>query len=142
MVDEEIEAMGYAIPSNIVVAVVNKIMTQGNVTIASLGVTYEATEETARFDQTTQTYILSEKVVVTTNSLLGVFSSGLKTGDVIAGIKLATADKYTEVTREYILTDFLLSCQEGDEITILVNRNGETLELTAVLNSAHFEKVI
>lgn len=138
MVDEEIEAMGYAIPSNNALAVAQQIIDNGKVSKCLLGVTLAVTDSTAVYDTETQVLTIVEQVTVDAVGT-GAASGVLKKGDVL--VSFTHGGTTTKITRDYILLDLMLRCRVGDQVTLRFVRNGTEHTETITIGSQHVTTV-
>ena len=138
MVDEEIEAMGYAIPSNNAYAVARQIIDNGKVTKCLLGVTLKVAGRTVDYDAATGVFNITEQVVVESIGT-GAASNVLKKGDVL--VSFTHNGTTTKITRDYILLDLMLRCRVGDEVTVRFIRDGAEQEATITIGVLHVTTV-
>ncbi len=138
MVDEEIEAMGYAIPSNNALAVAQQIIDNGKVSKCLLGVTLAVTDSTAVYDTETQVLTIVEQVTVDAVGT-GAASGVLKKGDVL--VSFTHGGTTTKITRDYILLDLMLRCRVGDQVTLRFVRNGTEYTEAITIGSQHVTTV-
>lgn len=138
MVDEEIEAMGYAIPSNNAYAVARQIIDNGKVTKCLLGVTLKVSGRTVDYDAATGVFNITEQVVVESIGT-GAASNVLKKGDVM--VSFTHNGTTTKITRDYILLDLMLRCRVGDEVTVRFIRDGAEREATITIGVLHVTTV-
>ena len=129
IVEDGVENIGYAIPSNVAVAIANNIIdycygtTVERVQRAFLGITLNATDSRAVFDSQTGTTVIKETVLVdeiSNNSLAdGVFQKG----DIL--VSATFKEKTIEIFRQYHIIDMMLDVRAGDTVTINIIRGGE-----------------
>ena len=119
-VEDETDNMGYALPITQVKYLIENIEdNNGVVQRAMLGITSAKTKSVASLND-------SGKLVITEDVTVASISSGaaadgkLKVGDVFKSITIG--GKTTEITRNYILNDLLLTVRKGDTITLKVFR--------------------
>ncbi len=121
--EEAVEGMGYAIPSNTVIPIINQLLTEGSVPRPFLGIT--GTDVT---NSLSDLYGLPVGVLVTEVVAGGsADSAGIQSGDIItdfAGQKIMSMDTLVEVLAEQ---------EVGSQVEVRVIRNGDkavTLTLT------------
>ena len=137
IVDSTVENIGYAIPSNVAIAVADNIVDNcfgkntKSVKRAQLGVTLGSSDSMAIMDEESGMIKVKETVTVA-EILSGSPAIGnLKVGDVI---KSATLKSETiEVTRKHHIIDLLLKARVGDTVSIKVYRNGKEVDVNIVI---------
>lgn len=136
IVDDGVENIGYAIPSNVAVAVADNIIDYCSGTDveraqrAMLGITVTSSGSRAVYDAETGLARIEETV-----SVYGVSDGSPAEGRLLAGDIIVSAElngKTVTVTRQYHVTDLMLAARSGDTVSIKVkrNENGETAEKT------------
>lgn len=114
--EEAVEGMGYAIPSNTVIPIINQLLTEGSVPRPFLGIT--GTDVT---NSLSNLYGLPVGVLVTEVVSGGsAASAGIQSGDIItdfAGEKIMSMDKLVEVLAEQ---------EVGSQVEVRIIRNGDT----------------
>lgn len=118
-----VENIGYAIPSSIAIKVADNIIANNSVKKLILGVTVQATNSKAVYNEDTLATTIEEDIVVyeiTENSISQTL--GLQIGDVITSIQINST--LYSLTRMYQLPDLLLMVKNGDSISINITRNG------------------
>ena len=144
-IDDEVDNMNYAIPSNTVSGVIKGLETYClNSTNESLyrayfGVDVEITDSVGVFN--------SEKNRVETRETVKV--SGVASGSLAYG-KLQVGDKFVSITyhgttkaitRSYQIIDVVLSLNVGDEVTFKVVRNGAATDVKMTVTQSCMTKV-
>ncbi len=118
---------GFAVPSNLVNKVVGDLLEFGTVQRGYLGVTIrDITGDFAReegLDVTSGVYIDS---VITESA---ADKAGLQSGDVVTEIEGRT------ITQSSQLQEMVARQRPGDEVEMVINRNGKIIERTATLQS-------
>lgn len=122
--EETVEGMGYAIPSNTVIPIINQLLTEGSVPRPFLGIT--GTDVT---NSLSNLYGLPVGVLVTEVVSGGsADSAGIQSGDIItdfAGEKIMSMDT---------LVDILAKQEVGSKVEVRIIRNGDTpLTLTLTI---------
>lgn len=129
IVDDGVENIGYAIPSNVAVSIAENIIDycygteEERVQRALLGITVSALDSKAVYDSTTG--LISIKEIV---SVYEVSSGSLADGVLQAGDVLVSANingNTTEITRQYHIIDMMLDVRVGDVVTLHILRAGE-----------------
>ena len=121
VVQPDVEGIGFSIPSNTVKRVVGDLMEHGRVLRPMLGVV--PTDLSQYTGDTTDRGVLIREIVPGS----AAERNGLLPGDVI----IAVGEK--EINYLAQLFDALLEYYPGDRVSITVRRNGQLLNLTAVL---------
>ena len=138
-VDEEIEGMCYAIPSNVAIAIANKIINtcdgEETVTITkvSLGASFEIASSRSEYNSETKKTSIIQTVSVSEVMLLGSSSGKLYAGDIILSMKI---DGETILVDSLsTIEDALLKLSKGDVIIFEILRNNETKEVVITANN-------
>ncbi len=118
-----VEGIGFAIPINSTLDVINQLIDHKKVLRPYIGITgIDVDENTAkRYDLVVGVYVQSVE------NFSPAEKAGLKAGDVIIkadGKDITTMDELTEIKNSH---------QIGDTITLVVNRNGEEKEISVTL---------
>ena len=141
IIDSSVEGIGYAIPSNVAVAVADNIIDNcfekdcKSVQRCMMGVMITISNSRAEFDSQTGRVTLKEDVVVHEITEGSMVKGILEVGDIIKGI--AVGDKSLEVTRQHQVIDFMLNVRVGDSVTLTVQRNGEIVNKTLEITEAY-----
>lgn len=129
---DSVEGMGFAIPSNEVVTIINQLVKNGKITRPQLGIKVAALNELNSYYK--KQLGISTKLnkglyvdSVTKNSAAA--KAGMKKGDVIVKAEGKTVNDVAN------LHSILYSHKVGDKVTITVNRNGKTRDLTVTLEA-------
>ncbi|MBR2967923.1 MAG: trypsin-like peptidase domain-containing protein [Clostridia bacterium] len=126
--DTSIENMAYAIPSSIASAVADNIIkNNGNFNKGTVGITITTTNSKGYLDENGHIRI-AETVII--SQVSGAASGLLQATDVVKAITVY--GETITVTRMFHLTDPILRTLPGDSVTITVERNGQTLDITVV----------
>ncbi|SCZ77233.1 S1C family serine protease [Acidaminobacter hydrogenoformans] len=123
----EVEGIGFAIPSNSAVPIVNELASKGFVSRPYLGIYgMEINAETAEaYDMPVGIYVRG----VIEGS--GAEAGGIEAEDVIISVDDTRVETMTQ------LSDFLNQKQIGDTVNVRLVRGGRTLELEVVLTDAN-----
>ncbi|MFX0556007.1 Do family serine endopeptidase [Maribacter sp. CXY002] len=120
---------GFAVPSNIVTKVVEDLLKYGNVQRGMLGVSIRtmdgnfAKEKDVDFTKGVWVEQVGEKSAAD--------KAGLQSGDIILEVNGIETDSSPR------LQELIAGKRPGDEVTLLVNRNGKEKEFKAVLENAN-----
>lgn len=136
------ENIGYAIPSNIVKYVANKILEycdgKDNEKISKMlfGITIEGLNSYAYYDAETLSTKIHEDVTVKEITSGSAAENKFMVGDIV---KTITVDGVTyDIERNYQFVDITLSFSEGDNVSISVIRNDELITLEFTCSSEYF----
>lgn len=145
IVDDSVENIGYAIPSNIAKYVADNIIYYCDNTTATgvrkcmLGITIQVEDSCAYYDKESKSTKLLEKIVVKDVTSGGLADGILQTGDVLKSITIG--GKNYNITRNFIVVDILLTARVGDQISITFTRNGEEITKSVVLTEKSLTEV-
>ncbi len=140
-----VTGFGYAIPSNLATAVARSIIDNANAgsndkgaTRATLGVTVQIESSEGLRDPVTGKTYIEESVIVRSSSGVGA-EMGLNVSDTLISAKITNAEGTViaekALTRMHMLSTLLFDVRIGDTLTLVVSRNGETVELTHTFTS-------
>ena len=139
IVSSSIENIGYAIPSNVAIAVAENIVDNGGtLRRAMLGITVASENAHLAYDDTTFRASVVEAVRVKEVATGVGKTIGILSGDVLETVKVGERDAVT-VTRSFRMIDEMLNARSGDTVTITVLRNGETVTLTGTVSGDWFQ---
>lgn len=130
-VEKEVENIGYALPINQVVSVIENITENGvgKVVRAKLGIRVKIAGSNAVFEEGTNRLTIVEKIVVdSVESGSAAAVHGLQVGDVIKGIRLESGEVLFD--RMYQSVDYMLNVRKGDKVTYVIERYGEKKEIS------------
>lgn len=137
IIDENVENIGYAIPTRVAIAVADNIidhcfgMDCESVMRAMLGVTIINTSSNAVYDAQTGTMRIVESIEVHEVSDTSIAKGLLESGDVLVS---ATLNGETQaVTRQHHVIDLMLKARAGDSMQITVLRDGKEQTVTVKL---------
>ncbi|MCT3618326.1 PDZ domain-containing protein [Lactobacillus acidophilus] len=125
-----VEGMGFAIPSNEVVTIVNELVKKGKITRPQLGVRVVALEgipEAYRSRLKIKSNLKSGIYVASINKNSSAANAGMKSGDVITKVDGKKVDDVAS------LHSILYSHKVGDTVNITINRNGRDVNLKVKL---------
>lgn len=125
-----VEGMGFAIPSNEVVTIVNELVKKGKITRPQLGVRVVALNgipEAYRSRLKIKSNLKNGIYVASINKNSSASRAGMKSGDVITAVDGKKVDDVAS------LHSILYSHKVGDTVNITVNRNGRNVSLKVKL---------
>ena len=134
MVDDEIEGIGYAIPSNVVKYIADNILyycdgtSKESVYRCLMGITVQVTEAHAEFDTESGKVLKKETVTVGSVNSGAMVEGILFSGDIIKSIEID--GKTYEVDRMYKVIDSMLNARVGSSVTINIVRGTENMAIT------------
>ena len=129
IVYDGVENIGYAIPSNVAVAIAENVIvycfgTQlERVQRALLGITVSTSDSRAVYDSDQGLLTIRETVSVYEVSEGSVADGVLQVGDVL--VRASVNGEMVEITRQYHVIDMMLSVREGDTVTFDILREGK-----------------
>ena len=130
IVDDGVENIGYAIPSNVAISIADNIIDYcfgtetERVQRALIGITVNATDSKAVYDTETGRVSICETVSVYEVSNGSLAEDLLQKGDVL--ISATVNGSTTEITRQYHIIDMMLDVRVGDVVELTFLREGET----------------
>ncbi len=138
LIDEKIDNVGFAIPSNVAIGLTNSIVKNGNAKPrkASLPFTYSILKTGNSIDATGK---LAQTIIVDTVKASGLVGVGttpnIQSGDVLVSIKIG--EKTTMIDNLYDLDDQLFGLDNGDVIELTLKRGTSAnvtyqLKITAI----------
>lgn len=125
-----VEGMGFAIPSNEVVTIVNELVKKGKITRPQLGVRVIALQgipEGYRSRLKINSTLKSGIYIALVNKNSSAANAGMKSGDVITKVDGKKIDDVAS------LHSILYSHKVGDTVNVTVNRNGKDVNLKVKL---------
>ena len=138
--DSVLEGVGYAIPSNIVIAVANNIIDNcdgkenESVLRPILGISTGVTALTTEYDAESGKIIKKETLIVSEIVAGGLSEGKLMVGDEIKAIRID--ERAITVTRSYMVVDFMLNARVGDVVSLDVIREGEPITVNITITEA------
>ena len=125
-----VEGMGFAIPSNEVVTIVNELVKKGKITRPQLGVRVIALQgipEGYRSRLKIKSNLKSGIYITSVNKSGSAANAGIKSGDVITKVDGKKVDDVAS------LHSILYSHKVGDTVNVTVNRNGKDVDMKVKL---------
>ncbi len=145
-IDESIEGVAYAIPSNIAVAIAQNIIDNcqedwnQKPVVATLGVTVIAKDSASYYDTASQCVRIRETVAVESVSLnSAAYRAGIRQGDILISYSVNEGESKS-IDRTFTLVDAVLPLRVGDTLTIHLQRNGLTKTVTITLTQSLFSE--
>lgn len=142
---EEVDNMGYAIPSNLAKSLVENIIancdgeTNTSLRRALLGITLTAYTSGLAVDDESGKLLIHELVEIIEFTDDCLVSDVLAVGDIITSV---TVDGVTKnVTRTHHVIDLMLTARAGSTVSITVDRNGESITATVTIPETAITKV-
>ena len=139
-VDDAIDNIGYAIPSNVAKAIAENILYYcegGNtksVHRVMLGITVTHKDVKASYDTATGRVVKSETVYVDSLTDTSAMKGYIEAGDVINSI---TIDGVTnKVTRMFHVVDSMLNARPGSTVVMNITRNGAVMDVTVTVTQS------
>ena len=129
IVDDGVENIGYAIPSNVAVSIADNILDYcfgtelERVQRALLGITVTTTDSKAVYDAESGYLGIKETVAVYEVSSGSLASDALMADDVL--VSATIGGKTVQITRQYHIIDMMLDVRAGDTVELTVLRGGE-----------------
>lgn len=129
IVDDGVENIGYAIPSNVAVSIADNIIyyclgtSLERVQRAVLGITVMNKDSKAVYDPESGLVSIKETVALYEVAERSVASGVLFEDDIL--LRATLGDKTVEITRQYHIIDLMLDVRVGDTVDITILRGGE-----------------
>ena len=129
IVDDGVENIGYAIPSNIAISVADNIIDYcygtdtERVQRALIGITVNSSDSKAVYDSETGRVSIRETVSVYEVSKGSLADGVLQKGDVL--LSATKNGQKTEITRQHHIIDMMLGVRVGDTVVLDILRGGE-----------------
>ena len=144
-VDSDIENMGYAIPSTLAVYVAENILWnvpsgRKGVSKGLLGIEVESAESKAVYNEEFQSVEIVERVRVANVTQNSAVKNILQKGDYI--LKVQKDDEVLDVTRRFIIVDYMLSVRPNEKITVTYEREGQVYTVEVIIKSENFTDII
>lgn len=144
-VDSDIENMGYAIPSTLAVYVAENILWnvpsgRKGVSKGLLGIEVESAESKAVYNEEFQSVEIVERVRVANVTENSAVKNLLQKGDYI--LKIQKDDEVLDITRRFIIVDYMLSVRPNEKITVTYEREGQVYTAEVIIKSENFTDII
>lgn len=133
--DDGVEAFGYAIPSNLALAIAQNIIDNSKTNSskgalrATLGITVQVTDSRSVYNEETQKAYVVETVTVRSVALGSISYGKLKDDDIIYSIRINGGDEKV-ITRQYMVTNALFNVRLGDTVELAVYRNNQVVTVS------------
>lgn len=144
--DDDIDNIGYAIPSNVAKSIVENIIYYCDGTDKTcvyrciLGVTVGATNLRVDYNEETGTIKKIEDAIITDITAGSVAQTLFKKGDIIKSVTIN--GKIYEITRHHQLIDAMLDVREGTEITFKIVRGEVESEISVTATADMLEAYV
>lgn len=144
-IDEEIDNMAYAIPSNLVKHVVENIMYYCDKTadtagkVLNLGLVATATDSYAAFDEVTGELRIYETLSVKSTDRGSIASRYFETGDELVGVEIN--GEYHAFKTKYQADEIILSIRAGDSVAYSVRRGVFVISLEITHDVSNYVKI-
>lgn len=142
-ITEDVENIGYALPSSSVAAVADNIIDYCFNTVCEcvmrpiMGVMVQTADMRAVYDAATGSVRIVETVKIV-DVTPGQIGSVFRVGDVLVSVSLG--DKTKTVTRQHQVIDLMMTARPGDEVVFEVLRDGKIMALTVVVTEGCLTK--
>lgn len=130
IIDESIENIGYAIPSNIAAGIAYNMLNNGG-SKKVLGITTVADSSSMVYNSQTGGASIKEDIVIysiTSGSLAAM--SGLKVGDILLSASLDNGGSWLPLNRNFYLSDYLYYAKDNDKLLLKLSRGGTEREVS------------
>ncbi len=133
--DTEKENIGYAIPSNVAIAIADNAIdaADGSIWRCMLGIDVGVKKYSTEYDKESGKIKKIEQVVVLSVGDSAAVSGLLEVGDVINSISIN--GKSAQVTRIHHIVDYMLNARVGDTVKFNVTRGEETIDKVLVVDA-------
>ena len=131
IIDENVENIGYAIPSTLVVAVANNIIDNcfekdcSTLQRCLLGITIRTENSSAVYDESTGLVRIVESIGVVEVSKGSIAYGIVEADDILVSATLNGITK--EITRQFHVIDLMINARPGDTMYLTVMRGEETI---------------
>jgi serine protease Do len=134
--EDGVEGLGFAIPSNDLIPIINEIMETGQVERPYIGIGLESLEEVpSMYLQNLPQNIEGGAMVTNIDSNSAAAEAGLKVQDIITSINDKTITS-SDNLRKYLYSEL----EVGDQVTLGVYRGGEKITIQLTLTSSNSTK--
>ena len=137
IIDENVENIGYAIPSSVAISVAQNIIdhcygtTVESVQRPLLGITITIDESKAVYDEETKRIYIEERILIHEISESSIAKGRLEVGDELVSISINGESR--SITRQHHVIDYMLNARVGDSVTFEFLRNGELMSTTVII---------
>ncbi len=134
--DESVDNIGYAIPSNVAIAIAENAIhySDGYIYRCMFGVTVGVKEYSTQYDTESGKIYRLEKVVISEVSKGAGVTGILEAGDIINSITVDGVKH--DVTRMHHVVDSMLHARVGSAVIVNITRGGTTGDVTVPITSA------
>ncbi len=140
IIDTGIENIGYAIPSNVAIAIANNIIDYCYGTSltapqrALLGITVTISDSKMVYDANTASVSIEETNIVYEVSAGSIAYGKLLAGDILLEASLGGGE-FIKLSRQHSLIDLMLDARAGDTVTLKINRGGTEMSVNITVTS-------
>ena len=144
-VEDGVDNMNYAIPSNTVSAVVKGLIRyclnggSKNFYRPYIGVTTAVAASTGVYNNEKNRVETVETVVVGKVETTGLAYGKFEVGDTF--VKIIVGENEYYITRAHQIINIIISLSEGDEVTFVVERNGNVVEIPLTITASCITKI-
>ena len=134
---EDVENIGYAIPSNVARAIADNIIDYcyekecETVMRGMLGVTISMDSITTDYDEELGMIVITQKIKVVSVNQGGLAEEILMPDDIISAISIN--GDLTTITRQHHVIDAMLDVREGDKVEMTILRAGEEMTVETII---------
>lgn len=144
-VSNDIEGMGYAIPGNLAKAVTENVIwnaSRGKTGVSKglMGITVLVDKSSAVYNEELQMAQIVETVVIQAINKGSLAEGKLMVNDVL--VSISHNGNETKITRNFFIVDYMLNVRPGDNFTITVIREGQTVSVELTIEEANFTSLI
>lgn len=145
LIDEDVEGIGYSIPSNLAKALADNIIdncngkTDTNVKKPLLGITVTTSQSYSYYDVESGTVKIKETVVIVSTTETSAFNGKLIENDVLLSVSIN--GKKQTITRQYHILDALLTARIGDTVTLEYKRGDSVSSVSTTLTESNIISV-
>lgn len=138
IVDDGVENIGYAIPSNVAVSIAENIIdycygkSEERVQRALLGITVSTSDSKAVYNSETGSFTIEETVCVYEVSSGSLADGILQAEDIL--VSATVNGNTTEITRQYHIIDMMLDVRAGDVVTLKILRGEEEMTVSITVS--------
>ena len=140
IVDDGVENIGYAIPSNVAVSIAENIIdycygkSEERVQRALLGITVSTSDSKAVYHSETGSFTIEETVSVYEVTEGSLADGILQAEDVLVSAILN--DNTTDITRQYHIIDMMLDVRVGDVVILNILRGGVEMSVSITITES------
>lgn len=137
--DTSVENVGYAIPSNVAVGIAESVINNQSKKV-KLGIEIEVINVETIYNKTNNGIEINETLQVKTIESGSLAANELQGGDILYQAQINDG-AIIELSRSFYLSDFLYKAKIGDELKLVVYRNGQKMTLTLVIGGGNLTDI-